>query len=224
MPFPYRHVILDAAMNQSKKALSRRRFLASYLGLGVACAALLPEAKLAQAAVPDPRPSVRPARNLPVLPPGAASLESYGSHCTGCQLCVSVCPHHVLRSFDRGLGALQPALSFESGYCHPECVACSQVCPTGALQPVLARVKKSTQIGCAVLHPERCRIRTEGKECTECARHCPAGAVMLVDVQGSRMPLVDEERCTGCGACEFHCPVGPEPAIRIEGNAIHVRV
>ncbi len=47
---------------------------------------------------------------------------------------------------------------------------------------------------------------------------------MLVDVQGSRMPLVDEERCTGCGACEFHCPVGPEPAIRIEGNAIHVRV
>jgi ferredoxin len=28
---------------------------------------------------------------------------------------------------------MQPIMSFERGYCRPECTRCSEVCPTGAI-------------------------------------------------------------------------------------------
>ena len=38
-----------------------------------------------------------PDRQTPIVPPGAISLANMAAHCTGCQLCVSVCPNGVLR-------------------------------------------------------------------------------------------------------------------------------
>lgn len=38
-----------------------------------------------------------PNRATPIVPPGAQSLRHMTAHCTGCQLCVSVCPSGVLR-------------------------------------------------------------------------------------------------------------------------------
>ena len=35
------------------------------------------------------------------------------------------------------------------------------------------------------------------------------------------IPVVNVEKCTGCGACENLCPVGPQSAIYVEGHDVH---
>ena len=213
---------LDKDMSKSGKAFTRRSFLASALGLGSLCSVFSLEGKSGSAWAAEPEHGESP-EGLPVLPPGAESMERFSSLCTGCQLCVSVCPHQALYTEMSGANMLQPSLCFTNGYCHAECTACSRVCPTGAIRPLEARVKRRLQLGRAVLHPERCRVKTEGAACTECARHCPSSAIILTDVQGVRIPMEDSALCTGCGACEFHCPERPV-AIRVEGNAVQARV
>lgn len=162
---------------------------------------------------------LRPARSVPVTPPGSQSVRAFAARCTGCQLCVTACPHQALQAFDTGPGMLQPSLSFEHGYCRVNCVACTDVCPTGAIQPLTSSRKSALQIGRAVVRPERCIITTDGVPCTACSRNCPAGAIRLVG--DPRMPAVDAERCTGCGACEYYCPSRPYAAIQVEGNHVH---
>ena len=61
-----------------------------------------------------------PHRNTPVLPPGALSKKSFAKQCTGCQLCVSVCPNQVLRPSTDLMRLMQPEMSYEKGYCRPE--------------------------------------------------------------------------------------------------------
>lgn len=162
---------------------------------------------------------LRQARSVPITPPGSQGLRAFSARCTGCQLCVSACPHQALRAFDAGLGRLQPSLSFEHGYCRVNCVACSTVCPTGAIQSMTPSRKSALQIGHAVIRPERCIIATDGVPCTACSRNCPAGAIRLVGER--RLPAVDTERCTGCGACEYVCPARPYAAVQVEGNLVH---
>lgn len=215
-------ILLDTTMGTSGKVFTRRSFLASALGLGSFCTAFSHEGGNNIALAADAEPQIP--RGLPVLPPGAESMEWFSTRCTGCQLCVSACPHHALLADMSGKNILQPALHFTNGYCHADCTVCSHICPTGAIRPIEPRVKKRLQLGRAVLHPDRCLVKTEGSVCTECARHCPASAIILADVQGGRMPVVDSALCTGCGACEFHCPVRPEAAIKVEGNPVQVRV
>ena len=36
-----------------------------------------------------------------------------------------------------------------------------------------------------------------------------------------KIPVVNEERCIGCGACENLCPARPFSAIYVEGHEIH---
>lgn len=157
-------------------------------------------------------------RDVPVLPPGAGSLQQFGALCTGCQLCVAACPNSALRSFDHGFGMLQPALSFERGYCRPNCVACSEVCPTNAIDGITVAEKSAIQIGRAKVDLDIC-ILTTGKECTTCSRNCPASAITCVTTSsGVKAPAVNHETCTGCGACEYFCPTRPQAAIRVKGN------
>jgi len=197
---------------------SRRAFVLGALGTGAAIAL---GAKVSLPVLASPK---TPYANGLIFPPGGNSFASFSAKCTGCQLCVAACPHNVLRSSDQGAGLLQPALSFTHGYCQPDCVACSEVCPTGALLPILPRVKRYTQIGIARFKRELCEVVTHGTNCTECAQKCPEGAIMLVDDGGLRLPRIDEYRCNGCGACEHFCPVKGEVAISVEGLPAHERI
>ena len=76
-----------------------------------------------------------PARTTPLVPPGAKGLRNMRTRCTGCQLCVSVCPNQVLRPSTKLETLMQPEMSYERGYCRPECTKCSEVCPAGAILP-----------------------------------------------------------------------------------------
>ncbi len=157
------------------------------------------------------------------------SAQNMARHCTGCQLCVAQCPNQVLRPATDLTHMMQPVMSYERGYCRPECTRCSEVCPTGAIKPITPEVKSSTQMGHAVWIKKNCIPLTDGVECGNCARHCPVGAIEMVpsdpdDDASAYVPAVNESRCIGCGACENLCPARPFPAIYVEGHEVHKEV
>ena len=169
---------------------------------------------------------VAPKRQTPITPPGSISAKNMAQHCTGCQLCVAQCPNDVLRPGTDLMSIMQPVMSYEQGYCRPECTRCSEVCPAGAIKPISKDVKSSTQIGHAVWIKKNCIPLKDGVECGNCARHCPTGAIEMVpsdpdDEESAFVPAVNEELCIGCGACEYLCPARPFPAIYVEGHEVH---
>lgn len=167
-----------------------------------------------------------PQRATPIVPPGAWSARHFAQHCTGCQLCVSACPNNVLRPSTGLQTLMQPEMSYERGYCRPECTRCSEVCPAGAIKPITKSEKSSTRIGHAVWIKKNCIPLTDGVACGNCARHCPSGAILMVSSDGEdensvKIPVVNVERCIGCGACENLCPARPFSAIYVEGHTMH---
>ena len=166
-----------------------------------------------------------PKRQTPITPPGSISAKNMGRHCTACQLCVSSCPNNVLRPSTDLTKFMQPTLSFERGYCRPECTRCSEVCPTGAIKPITKEEKTDIHVGHAVWVKDNCVVLSDGVSCGNCARHCPTGAIQMVEYQHNgqtvMVPAVNEIKCIGCGACEHLCPARPFSAIYVEGNVVH---
>ncbi len=167
-----------------------------------------------------------PGRATPIVPPGALSARDFALHCTACQLCVSVCPNEVLRPSTGLMKFMQPEMSYERGYCRPECTKCSEVCPTGAIRPITTADKSAMQIGHAVWVKDNCVPLTDGVECDNCARHCPTNAIQMIpsdptQEDSPKIPAVNTERCIGCGACENLCPARPFSAIYVEGHEMH---
>lgn len=204
---------------------ARRSFLTATAILATATTLKAQEKKVdgGLAAIEDKK---IPKRATPILPPGALSARDFARHCTACQLCVSVCPNEVLRPSTDLMKLMQPEMSYERGYCRPECTKCGDVCPAGAIHPITAADKSATQIGHAVWIKKNCIPLTDGVECGNCARHCPAGAIQMVpsDPQqedSPKIPVVNTERCIGCGACENLCPARPFSAIYVEGHEMH---
>ena len=167
-----------------------------------------------------------PTRTTPLVPPGAKGIRNMRTRCTGCQLCVSVCPNQVLRPSTKLETLMQPEMSYERGYCRPECTKCSEVCPAGAILKLTPADKSATQIGHAVWVGKNCIPLRDKVECGNCARHCPTGAITMVpsdadDADSLKIPVVNVERCIGCGACENLCPARPFSAIYVEGHEQH---
>ncbi len=167
-----------------------------------------------------------PNRQTAILPAGSHNVRQFSQRCTACQMCVSVCPNHVLRPSNELDSLMQPHLSFERGFCRPECTKCSEVCPSRAIQRVTREEKSSIKIGSAVWIKKNCLVFVDGVRCDNCARQCPAGAIQMIPVDGNdesslAFPSIDNERCIGCGACEFLCPSRPFSAIFVNGTETH---
>ena len=159
-------------------------------------------------------------KSLPVLPPGAGSIHHYNSHCTACHACVSACPQKVIAANVADFGALklmQPVMNYSASYCLYSCNECTKVCPTGALEPVLIKEKKSVQLGRVHLIKENCISWSDHKPCTVCTEHCPTKAVYSVLNNGIAAPEILPDICIGCGACEYVCPAVPHKAIFVDG-------
>ncbi|MDE6444491.1 MAG: 4Fe-4S binding protein [Muribaculaceae bacterium] len=204
---------------------SRRQFL-TVSGLIASATLLKAEEKTVDGGLATITDKKIPERKTKIVPPGALSIANLESHCTACQLCVAACPNGVLRPSTRLDSLMQPESSYERGYCRPECTRCSEVCPAGAIRPITRAEKSSVQIGHAVWVKANCIPLTDGVECGNCARHCPSGAITMVasdaaDVNSPKIPVVNTERCIGCGACENLCPARPFSAIYVEGHERH---
>ena len=206
----------------------RRSFLVAS-AMATTAAALAQEKKKVDGGLATIEDKVAPARKTPLTPPGSLSASNMAKRCTGCQLCVSECPNGALRPSTDLLKLMQPTMSYELGYCRPECHRCSEVCPTGAIKPISLEEKTSTQIGHAVWVKKNCVVVTDGVECGNCERHCPTEAIQMVpmdenDELSPLIPAVNEAKCIGCGACENLCPARPFSAIYVEGHEQHHQI
>ncbi|MCD7721944.1 MAG: 4Fe-4S binding protein [Prevotellaceae bacterium] len=213
------------ATKEEPTNISRRAFLTGS-ALTLATVALAQEKKKVDGGLAVIEDKQKPERKTPITPPGSLSAKNLARHCTACQLCVSACPNGVLLPSTSLLNLMQPTVSYERGYCRPECTRCSQVCPTGAIRRITPADKTAIHVGHAVWVRKNCVVLTDDVSCGNCARHCPAGAITMVpvdadDPRSRRIPAVDEAKCIGCGACENLCPARPFSAIYVEGHEVH---
>jgi len=148
---------------------------------------------------------------LPVFPLGAMNVERFKSKCTGCMLCAQRCPSKIIIP---SIGSIDgspilPVLNFKDNYCLENCVVCSQVCPTGALQEVRVEEKNNTKMASLKLDLTACQIVAEGLECAICAEICPLHAIEMQRIPDQKypVPVVNQNLCNGCGKCLFRCPV-----------------
>ena len=207
---------------------SKRSFLLASALVSTAAMAQKKE-KLMDGGIAELEEKVAPARQTPLTPPGSLSYDNMAKRCTGCQLCVSECPNHVLRPSNDLMHLMLPTMSYERGYCRPECTRCSEVCPAGAIKPLDDVEKSSIQIGHAVWIKKNCVVLTDEVECGNCARHCPSGAIEMVPLdenneESPMVPTINEAACIGCGACEYVCPARPFSAIFVEGHEVHRKI
>ena len=156
-----------------------------------------------------------------LVPPGAQSVKNFYDKCTACQLCITACKNGVLRPSTDLDHFLQPQMGYENGFCRPECTACSEICPTGAIVSVQKDAKTLIHIGVASVDAVLCLAAKGEEHCGKCARECPMGAITMVEVDGHNRPVVAEEICIGCGKCEYLCPSRPISAIKVNGIETH---
>jgi len=142
-------------------------------------------------------------------PPGALEERDFLAACQRCGQCLSVCPTKVLRpsGLESGLlGLWTPRFVPRLGRCM-FCNACDQVCPTKALAVM---PPEKLRLGTAVIHRHLCLAWNKGIKCLLCVETCPRFAIRI---NADGRPVIDEERCFGCGACEAHCPVADSAVI-----------
>lgn len=135
-----------------------------------------------------------------IRPPGSAAPESFLARCLRCDRCRSVCHAGVIvpgRLSDGLLALRTPAMDFREGWCD-FCEKCAEVCPTGAIQ---AFDPKAEKIGLAEVTASCIALRTSA--CTKCHEACPYEAIRL---DAENRPIVNPEKCNGCGKCELICP------------------
>ncbi|MDR2885217.1 MAG: 4Fe-4S binding protein, partial [Rikenellaceae bacterium] len=215
----------DEPATATKDGFSRRSFLAM-AGAATVAGTVRAQQLQVDGGLADIEDKKMPDRKTPVVPPGAEGAAHMKARCTACLLCVSACPSNILRPSTALSTLMQPEMSFERGYCRPECTECSQVCPSGAIKPITAEDKTAVSIGLAVWIADNCIVHRDNVSCTACERHCPTGAVTLVAIEPDKKdslktPVINKQLCIGCGACEYLCPARPFSAIYVEGNVRH---
>lgn len=219
--FAYSKLNLIKSPTKNQLGSNRRQFLLSSASLSVGALSLAKDS-FSQVVKGAKIPVIK---KYPVSPPGSLSIEHFHKNCTACHLCISACPTHVLQpsllqyGWD---GLFQPTMDYKASFCNFECIVCSEVCPTGAILPIVLEKKKLTQLGKTTFIKENCVVYTDETACGACSEHCPTKAVNMVFYKGKlNIPEVKQEICIGCGACEYACPTTPK-SIYVEGNPVHL--
>ncbi len=221
--------VKDETETSKSGDISRRRFLTTTASAVVAVPLLRAQRILFETTqgerwekkifttMPDGSPAAE--RFWAIMPPATVARDRFLSRCTACQACVAQCPEHILKPALKEYGAegfMAPTVSYENGWCRPDCNRCAEVCPTGAIRLLPLAQKRQDKMGWANFNSRTCITQTDGVECGICARRCPHKAITLVEKNGRKVPRVQVARCTGCGACEYYCPARPK-AVYVEG-------
>lgn len=142
-------------------------------------------------------------------PPGAVKEETFLQNCERCHACADACPYEVIHVFGPASGPLEgtPQLTPDTDPCRwCPTMPCIEACPSGAL----SKSKSTTVAPIAKVHLnlDEC-LTSEGVLCDTCSVFCPAEikAIRMVN----RSPVIDSERCVGCGMCAFYCESDKQP-------------
>ena len=166
--------------------------------------------------------SPRPLRSPRLIrPPGSLPEPEFQDRCVRCGECVKACLTNTLQPvwFEAGLAGLwTPKVTPRWAGCEQGCATCGQVCPTGAIRPLSLEEKLFAKIGTARIEKSRCIAWEQDKKCLICDEICPYNAIssQFVPDHPVTVPVVDENKCNGCGYCENKCPVVGESAILVE--------
>ena len=175
------------------------------------------------------------ASRRPLRPPGSVPEPQFLDLCIRCGECFKVCPGPVLHpaGLDFGLEALwTPVATPEHAGCHQDCNFCTQVCPTGAIQPLDLPIKRETHMGLAVVNTQTCLpfSETDREDCNLCFVECEQAGYHAIEMRPIELkidreelemqgfpesiinemgrilaPFVDASKCVGCGICTYRC-------------------
>jgi ferredoxin len=209
------------------RPVSRRGFVAAGV-LGAAAAAVTKAAQATGLAGNKEGPR-------PLRPPGSVPESEFLDLCIRCGECFKVCPGPVLHpaGLEHGFESLwTPVAVPEHAGCHQDCNFCTQVCPTGAIQPLDLLVKRETHMGLAKVNTQTCLpFREDGREdCDLCYQECTQAGYDAIEMRPIDLPVdrtelemqgfsdfeIDEmatilaphvlaDRCVGCGICTYRC-------------------
>ena len=146
-----------------------------------------------------------------IRPPFSLPDPEFNIVCARCGNCSAVCPTNIISPSTDMISIesfLTPGIDFTKSYCLPECKLCGDVCPSGAIRRFSLKDKKDHIMARAVINVDDCLLQLL-KECDLCKYHCKYDAIEIVrtDQNQIKLPLVIEDKCTGCGACKIICPV-----------------
>jgi ferredoxin-type protein NapG len=133
-------------------------------------------------------------------PPGGQDEKRFLALCVKCGRCLSACPMNCVTLVDVADGfvlARTPRLNLHAGYCN-FCNRCIVACPTAALE---AFDPLRENIGKAVIDEDGCIAYASGT-CAKCKDSCAFNALSF---DGANRPVIDWEKCNGCGRCVYVC-------------------
>ncbi len=221
--------IVDDERPNQPRPVSRRGFVAAGL-IGTVTAIATRATRTTEAAMGGSKSAGNPLR-----PPGSVPEADFLDLCIRCGECFKVCPGPVLHpaGLELGLESLwTPVAHPEHPGCHQECNFCTQVCPTGAIQPLELSVKRQTHMGLAVVNQETCLPfrDVDREDCDLCFVECQSAGYDAIEMRPIDLPVdrqaleaqgfsdfvidemstilapqVDPAKCVGCGICTYRC-------------------
>jgi len=156
-----------------------------------------------------------------IRPPGALPEPEFQARCVRCGECMKGCLTNTLQPiwFEAGISGLwTPKITARLAGCEQNCNVCGPLCPTGAIRPLSLEEKIFAKVGTARIIKSRCIAWEQDRLCLICDEICPYNAISSQFVTGNpvTVPVMDEDKCNGCGYCEAKCPVVGESAIVVE--------
>lgn len=136
-----------------------------------------------------------------VRPPYGSSESAFQNECIACetQACATSCDEQIIVIDAKGA----PILNFTKSGC-TFCEECAEACEKDGLGVLsLSHDHTSQQINADFTISTQGCVAHHGVVCFSCKEPCIDDAILF---NGMFNPVIDRDKCTGCGFCMQKCP------------------